>query len=86
MRPNGLAVIATAMLMLAACARSDGNESNEAGNVVEQEGVSDINSAVSGDELSPIPEASDDMARNGAAPADAGNGAAPVAGASPPPG
>lgn len=61
-------------LVLAACASGGGNASNNAANVAAQEGLQDINAAIGGDELSPIPEAEDDMAANAAR---AGNGAGP---------
>ena len=56
-------ILATALgaLSLVACGDAQTNISNTAGNVAE---TGDLNSAISGDELSPIPEAEDDAAAN----------------------
>ena len=77
MRLIGFAAAALAAGALAACGGGGGNQTNATENVADQEGVHDINSAVSGDELTPIPEASDDMAGNGAVPPGPANGAEP---------
>lgn len=76
---------------LAACSRGgSGNDVGNDANVAAQEGV-DLNSAISGDELSPIPEAEDDMIANGNRGAHlagndlAGNAAAPAPQVQPPP-
>ena len=46
---------------LSACSRGGGNDSNSA-NIIVEEG--DLDSAIGGDELSPNPEAEDDMIAN----------------------
>jgi len=47
----------------AACARDGGNQSQDADNLA-AEGGAELNAAIGGDELSPIPEAEDDMIAN----------------------
>ena len=49
-------------LALAACASDEGNVTNNA--ALNTAVTGDLNSAISGDELSPIPEAEDDAAAN----------------------
>ncbi len=62
---------------LAACGRGQDDASANEANAVAAEG-GDLNIAISGDELSPIPEAEDDMIANNSAAANvAGNGAGP---------
>lgn len=78
MRLIGPAFLAAGLLALTGCARDGGNESDNAVNVAAEEGIEDLNSAVGGDELTPDPEADDDMARNGARDRGAGNAAAPA--------
>jgi hypothetical protein len=76
-------LIFASLLALAAtaCAREGSNESQEANNLV-AEGGADLNAAIGGDELSPIPEAEDDMIANdsraAANQAPAGNQPAPA--------
>ena len=57
-----LAAAALAALALAACGEDQGNTSNTA--AINPAETGDLNSAISGDELSPIPEAEDDLAAN----------------------
>jgi hypothetical protein len=62
----------------AACGGGAANNSANEANVAAQEGT-DLNIAIGGDELSPIPEAEDDMiANNSAAGNAAANRAAPA--------
>jgi len=63
---------------LTACSGGEANESLNAANVIAEEG--DLNLAISGDELSPIPEAEDDAAANLANQADSANAAGNRAG------
>ena len=53
---------AFALLALAACGEAQTNTSNGAAPNPEETG--DLNSAIGGDEISPIPEAEDDVAAN----------------------
>jgi hypothetical protein len=78
MRLIGFAAAAIAAPALAGCGGGGGNDSNNQINTIEAEGVPDINSAVSGDELAPIPEASDDMVINNAVVPSPANAAAPA--------
>ena len=79
--PLGLALFA----LLAACSGGEGANSANASNEAAAEG-GDLNMAISGDELSPIPEAEDDMIANDSAGANmAGNAAAPARQAPPVP-
>lgn len=54
-------------LALAGCGRGPANNAAIAANLIEQEGLGDLNAVVSGDELEPMPEAADDMAGKRAA-------------------
>jgi hypothetical protein len=82
-----LGLVAAVTLVLAACGGSDGNQSNNAAvNVAAEEGIEDVNAAVGGDELAPIPEADDDMAANQAGGRGDLNAAAPPPPAPRPPG
>lgn|GEM_PF-5239717 len=72
-----LLAAAAALLALAACGRGQGNASaNEANAVADEAG--DLNQAISGDELSPIPEAEDDMIANSSGANLTANAAAPA--------
>jgi len=55
------AAAALAVLALAACGEAQTNISNAAAPEAE---TGDLNSAIGGDEISPIPEAEDDLAAN----------------------
>ena len=79
MTRSGLAAIIL-LLSLAGCSRSQTNAAANASNDLAAEG-GDLNMAIGGDELSPIPEAEDDMIANSSG---AGNSAANNA-APPPP-
>jgi hypothetical protein len=59
------------LALTAACGGAGNNSANEANAAAEEGG--DLNMAIGGDELSPIPEAEDDMIANDV---DAGNAAA----------
>ncbi len=59
---------------LAACSGGEANNSVNGANELVEEG--DLNMAIGGDELSPIPEAEDDLAANMANQSAPGNGAA----------
>jgi hypothetical protein len=66
-----------ALALLAACSGGEGNVAANAANTSAAEGE-DLNMAISGDELSPIPEAEDDMIANGSGVGNAvGNEAPP---------
>ena len=52
-----------ALALLAACSRGAGNEASNDANSAAAEGE-DLHMAIGGDELSPIPEAEDDMIAN----------------------
>jgi hypothetical protein len=61
------------LALLAACGGGAGDQSANDANSAAEEGI-DLNLAISGDELSPIPEAEDDMIANQAGSANlAGN-------------
>ncbi|HEY0115326.1 MAG TPA: hypothetical protein VGB54_06360 [Allosphingosinicella sp.] len=79
---NKRALLAAGLLLgLTACSRGGGgNESDNAANIAAQEGL-DPNMMIGGDEISPIPEAEDDMAANANA---GGNVAGNAAGAARP--
>ncbi len=73
-----LALALGSLALLAGCSQGGGNNvaANDA-NAAAAEGE-DLNMAISGDELSPIPEAEDDMIANGSGVGNAvGNQAAP---------
>lgn len=66
------------LALLPACRGSAGNQSTNDANSAAEEGI-DLNLAISGDELSPIPEAEDDMIANNSAAGNASaNAAAPA--------
>jgi hypothetical protein len=74
---HGRYIAGGALALLAACSESEGNVSANQTNEAAAEGE-DLNMAISGDELSPIPEAEDDMIANGSGVGNAvGNQAAP---------
>ncbi len=58
-----LILISCLALAAAGCVREGGNNNQEADNLA-AEGGADLNAAIGGDELSPIPEAEDDMIAN----------------------
>lgn len=66
-------VPALLLALLAACGAGAGNNSANDANAAAEEG-GDLNMAIGGDELSPIPEAEDDMIANDTA---SGNAATP---------
>ncbi len=66
-------VPALLLALLAACGGGAANNSASDANAAAEEG-GDLNMAIGGDELSPIPEAEDDMIANDTA---SGNGATP---------
>lgn len=71
-------VAALGLFALSACGEGQSNISNTAAPAPEETG--DLNAAIGGDELSPIPEAEDDVAANmsGATNLGAGNLVAPL--------
>ena len=74
---HGRFIAGSALALLAACSGGEGNVSANQSNDAAAEGE-DLNMAISGDELSPIPEAEDDMIANGSGVGNAvGNQAAP---------
>lgn len=62
MRLSAQAAALTACLLLSACAAEKGNSSSNAVNVAAEEGIVDVNSGISGDELAINRQAADDMA------------------------
>ncbi len=73
MKPR-LMLALSSLALLAGCGGGGGNESARQANAAVPEG-DDLNMAISGDELSPIPEAEDDMIAN---QSGAANAAAPA--------
>jgi hypothetical protein len=73
------------LALLAAC--SGGGEGNQAGNDANEAAAEgeDLNMAISGDELSPIPEAEDDMIANNSSGANIAGNAANAAAPTPQP-
>ncbi len=66
-----------ALALLAACSRGDGNAAgNDANMAAAEDGA--LNMAIGGDELSPIPEAEDDMIANNSAAANGSGEPAPA--------
>ncbi len=73
---HGQWIAGGALALLAACGGGEGNVANQANNAAAE--GEDLNMAISGDELSPIPEAEDDMIANESAAGNvAGNQSGP---------
>jgi hypothetical protein len=66
---HGRFIAGSALALLAACSGGEGNVSANQSNDAAAEGE-DLNMAISGDELSPIPEAEDDMVANNSVQAE----------------
>lgn len=64
-------IAALLLAPLAGCGGGEGNNATNAANLAREEGLGDANMIIGGDEISPIPEAEDDMAANQAGPANA---------------